>query len=77
MNAKTLRKAVNEYSLFAPNTKTDKSNYFDGNIPTADIQKLHAKYAPTEFDFDDHVPTFVTIDDVLYDCPTIVKKPNS
>ena len=37
--------------LFAPNTKTDndadlKSNYFDGNLPTADIQKLHAKYGP-------------------------------
>jgi len=34
-----------------------QSNYFDGNLPTADIQKLHAKYAPTEFALYDHVPT--------------------
>ena len=44
LNAKTLRKAVNEYILFAPNTKTDndaelQSNYLDGIY----LQPIEAK----------------------------------
>ena len=66
MNAKTLRKAVNAYNRFAPNSKSDidaelKSNYFTDNLPTVDVHKRHAKYAPTEIDFDDHVPTMSAI----------------
>ena len=34
-----------------------QSYHFNGDLPTADVQKLRAKYAPTKFDFDDHVPT--------------------